>query len=441
MDCRLSHIESTGTWPRARRGTRRLTWAAPALLASAVLATACSPGDPTGPDPATASLLHPAAGEVIAIGTQQIIEWEPSAEVTNVDVELSSPDGSIEVIAQDIQNKGRYEWTVPLVHSVDPRSYTLNVRPTLQSSSGDPPAAVAVGKSLAVGSVAGFKWNGASEDYYWVDLVTGQSQTLGTVGDMKVWEWKGGAAFDAPNSLIYVVASPDDAESVWKIYTLNAATGALVADVAIQGKHPASLKVSSSGEVLGLSWNGSQEELSVIDPATGAVTVRGTVGGFAVWSNESAIDNAHDRLYVIGTDEPGFDPMAGPDPNAPWSVFTLDSLTGALLDTKPLSPPESGLTGVVTTSAGDLVGFRWNGSQEELVRIDPATGAISVLGTVGDLTLWSGYTAINPTTNDIYVFGDDPASTSKLYTINAITGDLLYDLAVTDSPSSALLVY
>jgi len=415
-------------------------------LACVVFAAGCSADAAHSGEGPEATLKSPAAGDLIAIGTQQPIEWDLSAEVAAVDISIHFPDGRTEVIAEGTPNDGSFSWNVPLLPGADQGSYSLGV-----SHSGESPGSASIGgvekniaTNLAVGSIAGFKWNGASEDYYWVDLLTGESKVLGAVGDMMYWEWKGGSAFDASSGLIYIVASPNDTLSVWKVYSLDAATGALVRDAEIQGTHPSSIRANAAGKILGMSWNGAKEEISSLDPVTGDVTVLGTVGNLSVWSMESAVDTVNDRFYVLGVEDPDFDPMGQiSGPNAAWSVYTLDASTGALLDTKPLADqaPEKGISGLATTSQGELVGFRWNGAAEEMVVIDPATGSITPRGTVGDLLMWSGYTAANPTTDVIHVFGQDPAGTTKLYTVDTTSGALLYDVAVTDTPTTTLLVY
>jgi hypothetical protein len=224
-----------------------------------VAVTGCSTeelGSPGAPDPTDAPLLRPAAGEVITIGTKQPIQWTPSGDVAAVDVHLTLPDGSVQIIAEDVPNEGSYQWSVPLVYSQATRAYTISVLPS--DSAGEPRSLPIQGvrDHLTVGSIAGFKWNGANEEYYWIDLVTGESQVIGTVGDLTLWEWKGASAFDASNGLIYAVGAPDDSTSVRKIYTFDAATGALISDTVLQGPHPSGLKVNASGQVLGMPWNG-----------------------------------------------------------------------------------------------------------------------------------------------------------------------------------------
>ncbi len=344
-------------------------------------------------------VVRPAAGEVITAGTQVPVEWV-GGDSDTVDIVLSLPDGSEERVASGVANTGTFDWTVPLYDPPGSGQVRLSVQPV-----GTNPNPVA--PPITMGSLVGFRWNGAEEEYYWVDAVTGASTVLGTVGDMKWWAWKGGAAFDAVSGTVYVVASPDMA-GTQKLYALDGTTGALRSDVVLDGPHPAAIQVNRMGEVLGFRWNEMEEELVVIDPATGTQVVRGIVGDMTAWSLEAAIDNVNDRLYVLASR------------GKTWSVYTLDSLTGALLDKQPLSYGDIG--GLVTTSTGALVGFRWNETTEDVLSIDPTTGAVSVIGTVGDLSGWWGYASLNPSTDEIYVFGADVSDQTKLYTVDANTG-------------------
>lgn len=414
---------------------RRLT---PMTLASMMsLLGACSSEDvpPDGGSPSGIELLRPTADEVITIGTRQPIRWSPPVGVDSVDIVLTRPDGGDEIIASDVDNGGSYDWQVPLLHSDTPRDYRIDVVASgapAAGAMGEAKHALTAEETVAVGSLAGFKWSGTEEEYYWVDLVTGDSTTVGIVGDMKVWEYKGGATFDAANGIAYVVASPDDALSTWKLYSLDAATGDLLSDVAIAGDKPSVLQVNGQGEVLGFRWNGSAEEVVVIDTATGMQSVRGTVGDLAVWSLEAALDVNTDRLYALGADSA-----------STWKVYTVDAVSGDLVTAQPLgmSGENTGISGLAVNNAGVLVGFRWNGSEEEMVTIDPETGAIAVAGIVGDLATWSGFSSINPSSGEIYVFGMDASDQRKLYTMDTATGTLLYDLPVTDWPTTTILVY
>ena len=96
------------------------------------------------------------------------------------------------------------------------------------------------------------------------------------------------------------------------------------------------------------------EELATLDPTSGATTVLGTVGTLTSWSIEAAIDNDQDRLFVLGYDAA----QRG-------HLYTLNSITGALLETVPLAAPLDVQTpGGLVLAGGRLYAFRGTSALE-----------------------------------------------------------------------------
>ena len=77
---------------------------------------------------------------------------------------------------------------------------------------------------------------------------------------------------------------------------------------------------------------------------------------------------------------------------------------------------------------GALIGFQWNGSEEEILRLSPVMDDSSLMGTVGDLMWWSSQVVVDHAGEVIYVMGSTEDSISKLYTLNMWTGDLVDEL-------------
>jgi hypothetical protein len=202
---------------------------------------------------------------------------------------------------------------------------------------------------------------------------------------------------------------------------------------------PSAVITNGAGALLGFRWNETDtvEEVVEINPETGEQVVVGTVGDLEMWSAQIACVTAYDSLYVVGSNAAGV-----------RKIYSLVASTGAFVAGAALSLGGNALDqllGLAVNTSGALLGFRWNGTNEEMLRVDPATGVSEVLGTVGDLEVWSTVTALNLSNDNLYVIGSN-GTEDKLYVMDARTDSapderLLYSVPVADYPTTALLVY
>ena len=80
------------------------------------------------------ALLGPTAS-VLAPGTQVDVEWEADAEFNKVDLIASYDDGqSWSIEARNINNNGRYRWTVPGIYTTQARVAVVKLAPSATSS-------------------------------------------------------------------------------------------------------------------------------------------------------------------------------------------------------------------------------------------------------------------------------------------------------------------
>jgi hypothetical protein len=372
--------------------------------------------------------------DVIAIaGTQQTIAWTPGASSGAVDVVLVDSSNTEIPLATAVDDSGSLAFQVPLL----PQASTFRIR--IRDAHGGPEGDE--GGTVRAGALVSLDWNAAtmSEDYSLVDADTGSQMRLGDAGDLRWWDDKGGATFDAARGLVYVAGSIDDAQTIDKIYTLDGSTGALVASSALSGRRPAGLLVNGAGTVLGFETSEAALNVITIDPASGALTPLSSVPGpFAGWMLENAIDTANNRIYHIALSGT----LATPMPTL--SVYSIDATTGALVGTAAIQLNGAGISefeGVRLDANGRLIGCRHDGSVETMIAVDPASGTATTLGTVGDLASWSGHTAYNASNGQMLVFGSNAADEPKLYAMDTTTGTLVYDLSIAKLPSAALLVY
>lgn len=191
---------------------------------------------------------------------------------------------------------------------------------------------------------------------------------------------------------------------------------------------------------MAFTWDGSHEQMVSIDPGSGAVTTLGAVGDLMFWSDQTAYDPSSNTVYVLGM--PG---GAGPQPG-PLTLYAMDATSGSLTSSLPVTRADSGVmdvTGLLANATGGLVGFDWNGTAEEVLSLDPTTGDVAAIGTVGDLATWDDIATINLTTDTIYVLGNTSAMSPKLYALDGASGSLLYSAPLSTAmlPAQASLVY
>jgi hypothetical protein len=134
----------------------------------------------------------------------------------------------------------------------------------------------------------------------------------------------------------------------------------------------------------------AQSRLLVVDPATGAATVVGGLGtplfqifGFAA--------DACGRLWLTGS------PTSVPA--APW-LYQVDPATGQAAPVAPLSLAVYGLT----ARGEDLIGLIY-GPNARVVRIDPATGAVSDELPVAGLSSIYPFALDRAPTGDLWIVG------------------------------------
>ncbi|MFO7897767.1 MAG: SdrD B-like domain-containing protein [Planctomycetota bacterium] len=174
--------------------------------------------------------------------------------------------------------------------------------------------------------------------------------------------------------------------------------------------------------LISCEWNAAAgvEQVSRIDPDTGAVTTLGELGDLAGWFGRSVLDADHSALYVTGVSAGGA-----------TKLYTFDVDLGGLVIDQPLGRPDVHLAGL--DRHGHLIALAWDpaGGSETVLRIDPYMAATEELGTVADLQIWRGQSALDAANDRLYAIGSPDGATWKLYTFDLSTG------AVTAQPPIA----
>jgi hypothetical protein len=189
---------------------------------------------------------------------------------------------------------------------------------------------------------------------------------------------------------------------------------------------PVTAGAAGTGTLFGMTGIG-WSTLSKIDPVAGTMTPFAEVGSQANNSQVSALtgDPATHRIFGVRTTvtfiPPGLIQMK-------IEIVTVNSLTGAFTVSPPVNSPVGDLKfDPVSNTLYGLVpgGFRGiNG----VVRIDPSTGVVSAVASLGPAGPYTDSIAVAPQTHTIYVNRQDgsfplpPVPPTRILTVNALTG-------------------
>jgi outer membrane protein assembly factor BamB len=445
----------------ARASLRLLRMVAVGALVAACSDSASPSGPADGPAPSARSAFaidSPTAGQALIAGTKLTLAWRGGDPSERVDVEFVSKTGEVAKLASNLANTGSSEIAVNLLEGHQRAGGALRI--TRATGGGLTPSFFGAGSvgtqdvtdgaserspevPVRVGSFAGFRWTGSVEEYYWINVVTGEQKTLGTVGDLQNFGF-GAAAADPSRGEVYVVGS-NGRET--KVYVLDAKSGELVrsaplredANSAASTATYLGVNATDAGQLTAFRRDFAQNrELVVrIDTATGKTTVLGALSDLSAYNGSVAHAPAAGALFLVGVANDGR-----------TKLYEVDARTGTERSSKPLvekgAPIENllgNIAGLQATPAGRLIGFRWNGTAQEMVSIDTSTGDTAAFSAPFDLKTWTGVAGVNATTGIAYVLGFDATEASKVYALDIASGALLFTSPVAQIPQNGVLVY
>jgi hypothetical protein len=300
-------------------------------------------------------------------------------------------------------------------------------------------------------------WNGTAEELKSLDPVTGQATVLGVVGDL-MWIQSGGVlVYDEAANAVYVWgatgSSDDDMGSGGgaavvedRLWVMDATTGAVLLDL------PQESHVVEAHLVYGVA----STPLGVVDPLADVEVTISPDGG--LWLAGTTVSVQWDLAVVGATVDIDLVDAAGlvvasaamvPNTGSFDWMLPLDVQLGdghQVRVTDSLNPAKAGLSSAVTV--GTVVAFRWNDaeSEQEMVRISPETGDMTVHGIVGDLAWWSPTSrmvSVQPDGDYVFVPGTaagDPSmddGASYVYVMDKWTGALIGQQPNSESLSGA----
>ncbi len=173
---------------------------------------------------------------------------------------------------------------------------------------------------LGDGSLVGIAWTGTQAELRSIDTSTGQSLPIAGITGMGSM-LAAANAVDPSGDMMYQVGFAGAGIGAPVLFLIDTQAGT-VADVALDRTF-ANLRVRADGVLVGLSWNGSEEELRSIDTTTGASSLIGSLTGLVgLVPAAGALNVPGGRLYQVGSMD-----------NQPGSfLFQVDPQTGSVLD-------------------------------------------------------------------------------------------------------------
>jgi hypothetical protein len=203
----------------------------------------------------------------------------------------------------------------------------------------------------------------------------------------------------------------------------------VVAALALAPSPPAGAAVPDTLYSVIFDFFENNEKLVSVDPVTGALTPPG--GGIAdcclVASGVSTLDPNGDRFFFIG--------HSLTIPMDPDRIYSVDLDNGNVLASPPLPEGVAGINynfieyDLATDSLYAMI-FDFDANQEKLVSIDPATGALTDVGTgIADCCLVaSGVSSLDPNGGRFFFIGHSltiPMDPDRIYSVDLSTGSVL----------------
>jgi len=281
------------------------------------------------------------------------------------------------------------------------------------------------GGGTGVPRLVGLTWSGpydgGVEQLRQLDPATGNTTLIAALPGI---EWLTGVhTADPARGVIYVVAA-SNADPQLRLFTINAASGAIEANPVIDGagtyNWSGGIHLRSDGGLIGMTWRGQSdagaEEVRTINPATGATTFVSTVPGIdwlsggvnagdpvrnVIYAVAFSNSDARERLYSIGS--------AG-------QVLANPVLDGGSPQVFPLA--------LFTRASGQLVALSSRGTGDagmQLRAVDSTTGWMQQISAISSGGISFGAHTIDRAVDQIYVIDDQ----NRLLRIDAATGAVL----------------
>jgi hypothetical protein len=245
-----------------------------------------------------------------------------------------------------------------------------------------------------------------------VNTLTGAQTILQSLADLLGAD-VGDVTSDLAHARYYFIGV--DASFVFRLYTLDARTGAILAQPELPDSPSGIQFDAAAGNLLAVTFRSGVEELVRLDPQTGALTSVAFIPEVAgVEPGSFTLDPATRRYMFIGVD------VAGTD-----RLYVLDAQSGAVLSNATIAGANVSST-VFDPASGQLVGLIFRNGVEEVVRLNPATGALTTIATIPEVENIASGSSVMLADVGRYVFvGIDYGGTERLYSVDLAAGSVI----------------
>jgi len=267
------------------------------------------------------------------------------------------------------------------------------------------------------GTLYGVAYTGGAEQLVSIDPVTGASTPITALASGAVGVVQGVSAYNPADSLFSIYLSTGTSDF---LYTVNTQTGTVTNHPAVSNPAGALAYDPGTGTLYGVAYTGGAEQLVSIDPVTGASTPITALasGAVGVLQGVSAYDPA-DSLFSIylstGTSD---------------FLYTVNAQTGTVTNHPVVTNPAGALA--YDPGTGTLYGVVYTGGAEQLVSVDPVTGASTPIGVLVPGAVGLGVSAYNPA-DSLFSIYLSTGTSDFLYTVNTQTGTVVYDPVVSNT--------
>jgi hypothetical protein len=258
--------------------------------------------------------------------------------------------------------------------------------------------------------LVGAYWNGSVVVVDLVDPTTGQGALLGQLGQLG--GWSPNLVLSRDGTRLYGIGNPHGSFAN-KLVTLDLTSGTWSDVTTAQAQMYVLAGVTDDEHVVGVFWNGSAEEVDLVDPTTGVGASVGQLGDLHTWPDQPAYDHEANIVYAWGWNQANDQFLYGLNVVTHVSQAVPVSLGN-------WSYPLGGVA-----PSGAVVGMTWNGAAEVVMSLDPMTGISMPQGTLlglHDIAQWGAIT-YDGNAGIAYAIGmpDGSNTANTLYTLDLAT--------------------
>ena len=265
--------------------------------------------------------------------------------------------------------------------------------------------------------VNGVKWGGQhsasiligfGRSFLKIDPDTGTDSTIAMIEYYGVLA--NAFAVDSENGKAYITIQTSSQEI--RLMTIDLNNGSTYSVPINIGQGGFGFDAYQRDHLIGYRWDGSREEIISINPVTGEserITYLDDL--HYVTLDAFAVDAANHKVYLFGIR----------DSSPSDVIYTIDLLNRNY----SITPIDTGQGGFgFSCYNGSLIGYRWNGSYEEIIRINPATGNYTLIAALDVLyIIASGGFAVDEVNHKAFLRGTTSTEGGlRLYTIDLQTG-------------------